>query len=385
MRPPFSQRTAWPSTPNPLTRALDARRAAGLETLDLTVTNPTQVGLGPTDAWLRERLEVVSPSRYVPDAMGLRAAREAVARHHGHRVDPDRILLTASTSESYAQLFKLLCDPGDDVLVPAPSYPLFEFLAGLESVRLAPYPAFYADGWHLDLDALEAAVGPRTRAIVVVAPNNPTGALLRRHELERITALCDRHGLAIVSDEVFADYVFDPPADRVRTLAGHDGCLTFALSGLSKVCLAPGLKVGWSLVSGAGSDEAVHRLEIMNDTALSVNALSQALVAPLLEARAELQRPLMERVRANRSTLAEALQGSSGTLLEADGGWSAVVRVPIARTDDEWCAALLDRGVFVHPGYFYDCPRAGHLVLSLIVPDADFRRGAEALGRVLRA
>jgi len=377
----FSRRTSWETSPNRLFQALSART----DYIDLTVTNPGKVGLGPGDDELRALLADVPLARYEPDPQGLPAAREAIARHHS--IDPAHVLVTASTSESYAQLIKLLCDPGDEILVPAPSYPLFEFLAGLESARLVPYPTFYADGWHIDLDAMHSRITERTRAIVVVAPNNPTGALLRPHELDEIASICAKNTLALISDEVFADYVTGVDPHRVRTVAGHGRCLTFVLSGLSKVCLTPGIKAGWTLGSGP-SDQvaaAMVRLEIIADTSLSVSTASQHLVAPLLAAKDALQAPLHARLKANRIALVQALQGSAGTVLESDGGWMAIVRVPADRTDEERCLQLLDAGVLVHPGHFYDFAKDGHLVVSLIVPEPDFAAGAARLAHSLAA
>jgi aspartate/methionine/tyrosine aminotransferase len=373
----FSRRTAWDTSPNALSQALSAR--AGY--IDLTVTNPGKVGLGPTDGMLRDLLASAPIARYEPEPLGLPAAREAIARHHG--IDPADVLVTASTSESYAQLFKLLCDPGDELLVPAPSYPLLEFLAGLESARLVPYPTFYADGWHVDLDALRHRVTPRTRAVVVVAPNNPTGALLRPHERDEIASICAENELAIISDEVFADFVTGVDPHRVRTLAGHDRCLTFVLGGLSKVCLAPGMKAGWTLVSGPPeqASQAMQRLEVIADTSLSVSTFSQHLVAPLLAAKDALQAPLHARLRSNRIALVQALQGSAASVLESDGGWMAVVRVPADRSDEERCLQLLDAGVLVHPGHFYDFAREGHLVVSLLAPEHDLIAGARVIAR----
>lgn len=383
----FSRRTGWNLTPNRIADAVTSRRAHGLPIFDLTETNPTRVGLPVPEAAWREAAQGPLALAYDPDPQGLRSAREAVASYHGGRVAPDRIVLAASTSEAYAQLFKLLCDPGDRVLVPAPSYPLFEYLAALESVTLDSYPSYYEDGWHIDLETLEAKIDGETRAILVVSPNNPTGAMLRRHELLALSDICRRHELALICDEVFADYAVGSDPQRVATLAGHDGCMTFVLSGLSKVCLTPGLKVGWTLVSGPRNRvaEALARLELIADTYLSVGTPPQLALPRLLEQRAELQRPLVARLAANRTSLVNALEGSAGTVLTSDGGWSAVVRVPVVRSEDEWVVTLLqEAGVLLHPGYFFDFPKEAHLVVSLLVPEAEFASGASLIANQVR-
>ncbi len=375
----FSRRTGWPRGDNVLSMAWARRASSGLRCFDLTETNPTRVGLPFVEVGADERSE--GWRAYEPEPFGRFDAREAVAAYHAGRVGPGQVVLTASTSESYAQLFQLLCDPGDKVLVPAPSYPLFEYLARLSSVEPVPYPAWEADGWHVDLDQLASLVDDRTRALVVVAPNNPTGALLRRHEREAIVDLCARHGLGLLADEVFADYLFEPPDDAVRSLAGEARCLTFVLSGLSKVCLAPGWKVGWMAVSGPQAllAEALHRLEVVADTSLSVNAPAQRLLPGLLGRRAALQAPLMARLRANRARLRSALNGTAGTLLPVDGGWSFLLRLPASIDEEAFVLRLVEDGVRVHPGYFFDVPRGRYAVVSGLVDEATFAAGVAGL------
>ena len=253
MRPPFSSRLHWDLRPNRLAQALDAKRRAGAKVLDLTESNPTRAGLAyPSD----EILAAFADARslvYEPKPAGLQAARDAVARYYaarGQAVEPSRILLTSSTSESYAWLFKLLADPGDEVLVPRPSYPLFEFLAQMESVRVTHYPLIYHDGWSIDTEALAGAVSDRTRAIVLVNPNNPTGSFVKRCDLDVLVPLCTEQGIALISDEVFADYAFGPDAERVPSLAHLDGALAFCLSGLSKIAGLPQMKLGWIIIGG---------------------------------------------------------------------------------------------------------------------------------------
>ena len=375
MLPPFSQRTAWDLTPTPLSLAVAAHRRAGLPLIDLTETNPTRVGLGPAWSQVRELLDDSRAATYEPSPLGLLPARQAVADYHRGAVPPECIVLAASTSEAYGWLFKLLCDPGDTVLVPAPSYQLFDYLARLESVQAAPYPTRFADGWHLDLHALAGLVTPRTRAVLVVSPNNPTGAVLRQAEATALADLCARHGLALLVDEVFAD-TLRPLApgqadDRVPSLAGHDGCLTFVLSGLSKVCLLPQLKLGWLAASGPGADAALARLEIIADTWLSVATPVQCALPGLLALRPQIQADLRQRLEANRSQLAAACLDTGATLLPADGGWSAVLQVPRNQGEEAWVHRLLERGVLLHPGYLFDFATEAFLVASLLVPESD--------------
>jgi aspartate/methionine/tyrosine aminotransferase len=383
----FSARTRFDLRPNRLAERLASRRAAGRPILDLTLSNPTRAGL-PDAPELLAPLAQEAARRYDPSPFGLDAARHAVARDFARRGTPvpaDRVLLHASTSEAYALLFKLLCDPGDQVLVPRPGYPLFEFLAELESVEVRSYSLVHDGEWHLDLAALEAQVTPRTRAVVVVSPGNPTGAFLKRAELEGLDALCAARGLAIVSDEVFADFAFRDDARRAGSAARDGQALAFALGGLSKSCGLPQLKLAWTAVSGPPSlrDAALARLEVVADTYLSVSTPVQVAAPSLLERRGELQAPITARVGANLEALRAAIGGGSPvTLLEPEGGWSAVLRVPATTSEEERALRLVEtHGVLVHPGYFFDFPSEAFLVVSLLTPPAELREG---VARVLQ-
>ncbi len=380
-RPPFSRRTAWPAAPNALARALEARRRAGLPVLDLTETNPTRVGLALPEGEIRAALCEGALPRYAPAPLGEARARAAVSAYYGGAVPPDHVALTASTSEAYAWLFKLLGDPGDRVLVPVPSYPLFEYLASLEGLETVPYPWLWDGDWSVDFDALRARLDERTRALVVVSPNNPTGAMLQPEEAERLLDLCGRRGLALIADEVFADHVLTS-APRVRSLAGRDAALTFVLGGLSKTCLLPQLKGAWIAASGPAPrlGEALERLQVVADTYLSVNSLTQRALPRLLALGPVIRLPLLARLRANRAALAAALRGSAATLLPPDGGWSAVVRVPRHPAEEDRALRLLARhGLRVHPGFFFDFPDEAYLVVSLLLPEGEFARGAALL------
>lgn len=348
--------------------------------LDITQTNPTQVGLPMPEAEIRGALADARALRYEPTPFGETAARNAVSAYHGGAVPPEHILLTASTSEAYALLFKLLADPGDRVLVPVPSYPLFDYLARLESVESVPYPCAWEEGgWFVDFATLQERLDDRTRALLVVSPNNPTGALLRRDEADRLLALCRDRGLPLIADEVFADHVFADAPSRVRSLAGREEALVFVLGGVSKTCLLPQVKAAWIAASGPAEllDEALMRLEVEADTYLSVNTPVQLALPRLLALREVIRPPLMARLARNRSTLEKTLKGSAATPLPADGGWSAVVRVPRYPGEEERALRLLTRhGLRVHPGFFFDFPSEAFLVVSLLGPEDEFACGA---------
>ncbi len=379
----FSHRTAWGVAPNRLAAALADFRRSGRPLLDLTESNPTWVGLSMPVEEIREALADVRALRYEPSPFGSRQAREAVAAYHGGAVPPDRIVLTASTSEAYAMLFKVLADPGDRVLVPAPSYPLFDYLAGLEGVEIVPYPCLFdGDGWIVDLPAVEERIDGRTRAILVVSPNNPTGAMLRPEEADRLLTLGADRGLALIADEVFADHAFRDAPARVRSVAGRSESLVFVLRGLSKTCLLPQLKAAWIAVSGPADlvADALARLEVVADTYLSVNTPVQIALPRLLALRGVIQAPLAARLAANRATLERTVTGSAATALPADGGWSAVVRVPRHPGEEERVLRLLScDGVWAHPGFFFDFPSEAFLVVSLLGPEEEFARGAACL------
>jgi len=367
--------------PNALSQALARHARSGRPCLDLTLSNPTRAALPYPEAAVRAAFGAGDVLRYDPQPLGIRSAREAVARdhaQHGAAVDAERIFLTSSTSEAYAFLFKLLCDPGDDVLCPQPSYPLFESLARLEGVRLVSYPLRYDGVWHIDVAALERARTPRTRALLVVSPNNPTGSYLKLHELDALRAL----ELPIVSDEVFARYALGPDPTRVATLACEASGLAFALGGLSKLAGLPQMKIAWTAVAGVqGSvSRALERIELIADSFLSVSTPAQLALPGLLAARTPTERAIAERLQLNRDTLASAVGGSAASLLRVEGGWSAIVRVPAVLSDEAWAIELLERcGVLVHPGHFFDLDWGAHLIVSLLTPPAAFREGVTRL------
>jgi len=376
----LSERSDTAAEPNPLTRALEARRARGEPVVDLTASNPTTVGL-PCDAD-RVLAALADPAalRYEPHPLGLPAAREAVAAalaDEGAPVDASRVLFTSSTSEAYAHLFTLLCDPGDEVLVPEPSYPLLEHLAHRTGVHLARYPLTYDGRWGADPAALFDAIGDRTRALVAVSPNNPTGSYLARDELDGLSAL----GLPLIVDEVFYRYPLEAPDDRARA-AVVDDALVFSLDGLSKRAALPQLKLAWATVSGPEDavSEALARLEHLCDTFLSPNTPAQVALPALLEAGEVTRRAILRRTTANLARLRAACEGTALTVPRVEGGWYAPVRLPATETDEAWALSLLDDGVLVHPGYFFDFPvDEAWVVPSLLTEPEAFARGVDRL------
>jgi aspartate/methionine/tyrosine aminotransferase len=380
----FSSRFHWDTRPNRLTQLLATRRGEGARILDLTESNPTRAGLS-YPAEIAAAFADPGMLVYTPSPAGSLAAREAVSGYYAARgcaVDAGRILLTASTSEAYAYLFKLLGDPGDQVLVPRPSYPLFEYLANMESLAPRQYPLRYCGGWSIDMEALEAAVTDRTRALVLVNPNNPTGSYVKRGELAALTRLAARRGLALISDEVFSDYAFGADADRVATLADVEDCLTFSMSGLSKVAGLPQMKLGWIVCAGPERlrREAMEKLEWIADTFLSVGAPVECAAAKLLEAGAEVRRSIRERTAGNLAFAREELGGSAASPLAVEGGWNLTLQVPRIRSEEEWALELLARkDVLVQPGFFYDFEAEAFLVVSLLTRPEIFREGVSRL------
>lgn len=379
----FSSRLDWAVGPNPLSRLLDRKRSAGAAILDLTESNPTAAGFAYDSERVLAALADPRSMRYEPAPAGIIAARAAISEYYSSRIPVDRILLTASTSEAYGFLFKLLANPGDEVLVPRPSYPLFDFLAALDSVRVVQYPLVYHGGWAIDFEALASRITTRTRAIVTVNPNNPTGSFLKKAELAELAALCRRHELAIISDEVFSDYSFEDDPARVRSPMEVEDVLTFCLSGLSKVAGLPQLKLGWMVVSGPEPmrEQALDRLEFIADTYLSVGAGVQWAAASLLASREEIQTQILARARRNLALLRNQIGADSPwQVLDVEGGWYAVIQAPRIHTEEDWVLTLLERdNVLVQPGFFYDFENEAFLVLSLLTPSEIFGEGVRRI------
>jgi alanine-synthesizing transaminase len=391
-----SRRVPGEGTPNAWSRLLAERRAAGAALIDLTEANPTRVGLSGAGPAELDALGRAATGRYEPDPRGARAAREAVAGYYaarGLRVDPDALVLTTGTSESYAHLFRLLADPGDTFLVPAPSYPLFEPIAAIEGVTLRPYRIAWDGRWHLEPGSLEGAFADDVRGMIVVQPNHPTGSCLDAEELALAESLCERHGAALIADEVFGDHPWPPAGARGRrgvrplpSLLGERRVPTFVLSGLSKVCGMPQLKLGW--IAAAGPEraraEALRGLEWIADLFLSVATPVQDALPALLEARRNWQPRVIDRIATNLARLDAAVVRHPA--LEArtgDGGWVAPLRVPATRSEEAWALELLRRDVVVHPGHFYDADDEPLLVVSLIVAPERFDAGLTVLETLL--
>jgi aspartate/methionine/tyrosine aminotransferase len=379
----FSSRTAWDLGETAFAASIRRARSEGRELIDLTVSNPTVCGFEYDAEAILAPLSNPQALVYDPDPRGMRSTREAVAAYyadHGAAVDPEALILTTSTSEGYSHLFRLLCDAGDEVLVAQPSYPLFEFLAELEDVRLRSYPLFYDYGWWIDFAELERRIGPRTRAIVLVHPNNPTGHATGADERARIEELCTRYGLALIVDEVFLDYPLG--SENLKSFAeGPHPALTFVLSGMSKIAALPQMKVGWIAVFGGRQDSgsALSRLEVIGDTFLSMNAPAQLALPRWLEGRRQIQRQILERAIANLDEIKKTDLG----VLRTDAGWSAMVRLPKVGIGAE---NLLERaGVVVHPGSFYGISGDETIVVSLIGPLKEFARGISKIGATATA
>ena len=416
----FARRTNWNLTTNAYTRAIEEHRRESRALLDLTASNPTTIGLHYEQERLLRALANPESLTYEPAPKGLLAAREAITGYYagsGIHVSPDDLVLTTSTSEGYSFLFRLLCEPGDAVLVPTPSYPLFDFLADLQDVKLVPYELVYDHGWQMDFHSLQQAIAksPNCRAVLVVHPNNPTGSYVKPAEAADLAHFCAQHHLALIADEVFLDYSLQPSDEDPRApsfrpslakawqegvggassfASGSDAkggtdALTFTLSGLSKIAGLPQMKVAWIAVNGPAQlkREALDRLEVIADTYLSMNAPVQWAIPAMLEAGSGIRRQLTTRTRANLAELDRQLSAQKlCSRLDVEGGWYVILRVPVTGSDEELAVALLrETGVLVQPGHFYDFAQDGYLVISLITPEAVFREGTKRLIRHLAA
>jgi alanine-synthesizing transaminase len=377
----FARRTEWNLAPNRFSVALERAKKTGRRLLDLSASNPTEVGLAYDEAAILAALNQPAALRYEPDPRGLPSARTAIGAYyakHEASVSPQQIILTTSTSEAYSYLFRLLCDPGDEVLTASPSYPLFDMLAGIQDVKLTSYPLFYDHGWHIDLHALASAITARTRAVLVVHPNNPTGSLVSETERLALLKLCAAREIALISDEVFLDFT-QPGVTAESFTRDQNLALTFTLSGISKIAALPQMKLAWLLASGPEQlrQDALSRLEVIADTYLSVNAPIQHALPELLREGIELREQLQRRVNENLAELDRQLATQKlCQRLALQAGWYAVLRVPAIWSDEDLAISLLEMdGILVHPGHFYDFPSDGYLVVSLITPTATFSQG----------
>jgi alanine-synthesizing transaminase len=379
----LSRRTQIDDSPNGLTLALERARSLGKPILDLTVSNPTVAGIDYDARSILDALALPGALTYEPSPFGMTEARAAVAKYlseSGAPANASHIVLTASTSEAYAFLFKLLADPGDEVLVPRPSYPLLEHLARVEGVRCVPYRLAYDGAWHLDFKSVESAISAHTRAVVIVQPNNPTGSYLTSEELDALGSL----GLPIISDEVFSSYPLRACVGSTSHRPAVRAPLTFALGGLSKLAALPQVKLAWIAVGGedANVSAALDRLEIIADTFLSVGTPVQLGASALLETRGRAERSIRNRARTNLERLRLAIAGSAVSVLDVEAGWYATMRLPRTKTEEAWTVGFVEQdGVYVHPGHFFDFEEEAYVVASLLTREVDF---AEGVARIVR-
>jgi alanine-synthesizing transaminase len=385
----YSQRLSWSLLQNPFSRLIEQKRQAGVPLLDLTVSNPTQALPDYPHAEIASAYGAIQDFSYHPDPFGEKYARRAIADYYQGRdiaISPDQLLLTASTSEAYALIFKLFCDPGDEILAPLPSYPLFEYLAALESVRMVPYRLRYDGSWFSDIASMRQSISSRTRALIVVNPNNPTGSFLKHGEAGELLRLAADHGLPVISDEVFTDYVLGPSSSIARTLIGSESALTFSLNGLSKSAGMPQMKLAWIALSGPATACATarDRLELLSDTYLSAATPVQCALPELLEIGARMQQRLANRLTQNLAATQDILANSPAQPLHVEGGWSAIIQLPRTHSEETWIARLLEEGnVIVQPGYFFDMESEAFIVVSLITPPEIFAAGIQILRELL--
>lgn len=378
----FSRRSAHATSKNRIALAL----ARHPPRLDLTESNPTRTILPYAHAELLRALDNDAARRYEPDPHGLPEARAAVVtrlKERGVSLSPDQITLTSGTSEAYTFLFKLLCDAEDEVLVPQPSYPLFADLCRLEQINARPYPIHYDGEWHIGLSELAATITKRTRAVLLVSPNNPTGSFLKRDELSHL----ERLGLPLISDEVFSEYALRPDPNRVASALESKRALVFMLDGLSKQAGLPQWKLAWICASGPANQvkKARARLELIADTYLSVATPTQRALSELLALSRPVQQTIHERLKRNLAQLSTAVSNQAEvSLLDVEGGYYATLRVPNVLSEEDWVLTLLEQdSVHVQPGYFFDFASEAYLVVSLLTSEDTFDEGIEKLlGRV---
>jgi alanine-synthesizing transaminase len=387
----FSKRTDWKLEENSYTRALRRHTRSGKSVLDLTASNPTTCGFQYDETAILSALCAKDAMQYEPEPKGLASARSAVLEYYRQKnsselLDSDHLVLTTGTSEAYSFLFRLLCEPGDEIAVAQPSYPLLDFLATIQDVKLRPFRLIYDHGWQIDFDALHKTIGAQTRAILVVHPNNPTGNFVGSDEAEQLQTICADRGLALVVDEVFLDYEIQTGRSRRPrhgSFVSSTGALTFVLSGLSKISALPQMKVGWIAASGPAElvRDAMSRLEIIADTFLSLSAPMQHALPVLLGEREKMQTQLLRRIETNLAQLdARLAPHGSVSRLEIEGGWYAVLRVPAVQSDEELSIRLLqEHSVLVQPGHFYEFADEGYLIVSLLTQTESFAEGIRRL------
>jgi alanine-synthesizing transaminase len=370
----FSNRTQWNLSPNRLSVLLTEKRAHGEQIIDLTESNPTRCGFPYPEQEILTALSDNSILTYKPKPRGLLSAREAISEYYRRNdisVSPENIILTSSTSEAYTFLLKLLCNTNDEVTVTIPSYPLFEYLCQINDVALRHYNLIYDGEWHTDFETLESSITDKTRAIVAVHPNNPTGSYFKIDEFEKICSLANKHNLAVIVDEVFSLYAFQPDKRRAVILNSDLNVPVFSLNGISKLLGLPQLKLSW-IVAGGNSkytSEALKRLDIIADSFLSVNTPVQIALPKLIKLSSNIGTIIHKRVESNYTMLQSVFRNSNATVLNTEGGWYAILQLPQTKTDEQWADKILSRlNILVYPGYFFDIPQKSSVVVSLL-PD----------------
>jgi alanine-synthesizing transaminase len=384
----FSARTQWNTTPNILSDLLAEKLHRGESVVDLTESNPTRCDFSYPAHEILEALADESVLSYRPDSRGLLSARTAIAELYarsGVTVTPEQIILTASTSEAYSFLFKLLCDTGNEVIVPQPSYPLFEYLCQLNDVKLRHYRLAYDGEWHVDFDSLQAVMTGAVRAIVLVHPNNPTGSFLKQKEFDRICSLAAQYSCALIIDEVFGPYVFTSHGHSNGTLESNFPVLSFSLNGISKLLGLPQLKLSWIVVNGtpAQSHEALARLDIIADTFLSVNTPVQAALPKLLLYAADIKSQISQRIQTNYHFLFQCFSGSSISVFYVEGGWYSLLQLPQTRSDEDWAIIFLAQNILVHPGHFFDVEQKSCILVSLLPPSRLFMNTTTQIRKII--
>lgn len=385
----FSNRFEWDTGQNKISQIADQKRKDGMAICDLTVSNPTKIDLGVDRSIDRDYVAI--SNTYQPASTGLETAKCAIVQYyqdHAIDIDNSQIVITASTSEAYTYLFRLLADAGDEILIPQPSYPLLDYLLRLDCIHNVPYYLRYVDGeWKVDLESVEMAITSRTRAVILVNPNNPTGSFIKEDEFNGISELCMRNNIPLIVDEVFVDYNYDRDRSNARSFSGYDSVPAFFLNGLSKSCGLPQMKLSWIIVSGQEHDRqsSLNALETIADMYLSVSTPIQHATASFFASRSIFQRRLLDRILDNQKCAEEAFMDAAIECLRPEGGWYGLLQFPDTHTDEEWAMRILQKSnVFYHPGYFYNFNEEAFLVFSLIIDPDMFKEGMKATKSCLK-
>jgi len=384
----FSKRFNYNTEENKLSALLKDKKSAGISVLDLMESNPTNAGFDFDEAGILNAVSKSESLKYLPHPKGLKTARKAVAQYYKEKnieINIDNIFLTSGTSEAYSFIFKLLTDPGDEILIPNPGYPLFSFIAEMESVNIKNYKLKYSDGnfWSIDFESLKSGIADKTKAVIIVNPNNPAGNYIKAKEINELLRICREHKIAVICDEVFLDYPVESDRKNIFSVAGINYVLTFTLSGLSKICGLPQMKLSWIIVGGPKKEcnEAKEKLEIITDTYLSVGAPVQLAVGSLLVNRDFIQAQIKDRILRNYEFLkSELIANEFADLMKTDGGWYAVLKIKIKISEENMAFEMLDKkDVYIHPGFFFDFKDEGYIVVSLLTPAENFNTGIKRI------